>query len=385
MTAKKIIICPYCGDTQPQAERCRACGGLFEPLSRQATHNAMGPWFIRDPARPVRPGCSYETLAKMIDRGQVTGHTILRGPTTRQFWTVARHVPGVSHLLGYCHNCDAHVAATDHGCHACGVPFGAYLDRDNMGLPEVRPLPWEAGLDEAGPRGQEEAAAPAGDRISRFASNDELLGRLPGSGPRREAAGLSGPVLVAGSAADQAASEVLARALRHRVTAQRRTIQIMAMLLVAGAAGIVLLSLGRFGAASPRTAASPAAQPGSAPAETARQPALAAPAEPLEPAAPPSQAQPEQTSAAPGDSLDGIPLDAILLDPRQSAALDLVAAAAREDRSLDERIADYEQALEGLGTIEAGAAGSSQDLAEIIARVKHELERLRLKRDFFGQ
>ncbi len=376
MTTKKIMICPYCGDTQPQAERCRACGGLFEPLSRQATHNAMGPWFIRDPARPFRPGCSYETLAKMIDRGQVTGHTILRGPTTRQFWTVARHVPGVSHLLGYCHNCDAHVAAADHGCHACGVPFGAYLDRDNLGLPEVRPLPWEAGLDEAGSRGQE-ATVAAGDRISRFASNDELLGRLPASAPRREAAGLSGPVLVAGPAADQAASEVLARALRHRVTAQRRTIQVMAMLLVAGAAGLVILSVGRFGAASPRTAAAPA---GPAPADTARQPALAAPAEPLEPAAPPRQEQSEQTSAAPGDSPE-----ASSLDPRHSAALDLVAAAAQEDRPLEERIADYELALEGLGTIEAGAAGSPQDLAEIIARVKHELERLRLKRDFFGQ
>ncbi len=376
MTTKKIMICPYCGDTQPQTERCRACGGLFEPLSRQATHNAMGPWFIRDPARPFRPGCSYETLAKMIDRGQVTGQTILRGPTTRQFWTVARHVPGVAHLLGYCHNCDAHVAAADHGCHACGVPFGAYLDRDNMGLPEVRPLPWEAGLDEAGPRGPE-AAPPAGDRISRFASNDELLGRLPAPGPQRDAAGPSGPVLVAGPAADQAASEVLARALRHRVTTQQRTIQVMAMLLVAGAAGIVLLSVGRFGAASPRTAASRAGQAGPAPAETARQPALAAPAEPLEPA--PPQAQPEQTSSVPGDSLD-----ASALDPRRSEALDLVAAAAQEDRPLEERIADYEQALEGLGTIAAGAAGSPQDLAEIIARVQHELERLRLKRDFFG-
>jgi hypothetical protein len=216
--------------------------------------------------------------------------------------------------------------------------------------------------------------ARTGDRISRFASNDELLGHLPAAGLRREAAGPPGPVLVAGPAADQTASEVLARALRHRVSAQRRTIQVMAVLLVAGAAGLVLLSVGRFGAPSPRTGATPAAQAGPAPAETARQPAIAAPAETVEQAAPPTEEQPAQTSAAPGDSLD----------PLRSAALDLVAAAAQEHRSLDDRIADYEQALQGLGAIDPDAAAAPQDLAEIISQVKHELERLRLKRDFFG-
>ena len=144
MNKPKVLICPYCGETQPSAERCRSCGGLFEPLSRQATHNAMGPWFVRDASRAFQPGCSYETLVKMVERGQINRYSILRGPTTKQFWTVARHVPGVAHLLGYCHNCDASVDPGDHGCHACGVAFGAYLDRNFMGLPEIRPLPWDA-------------------------------------------------------------------------------------------------------------------------------------------------------------------------------------------------------------------------------------------------
>ena len=109
MTRTKLLICPYCGEAQPVGERCRACGGFFDPLSRQATHNAMGPWFVRDPERPFRPGCSYETLVQLIQRGQVTKYSIIRGPTTRQFWTVARHVPGVAHLLGYCHACDGPV------------------------------------------------------------------------------------------------------------------------------------------------------------------------------------------------------------------------------------------------------------------------------------
>ena len=88
MSKTKVLICPYCGETQPHDERCRSCSGLFEPLSRQATHNAMGPWFLRDPDRPFQPGCSYETLVRLVDRGVVTRYSIIRGPTSKQFWTV---------------------------------------------------------------------------------------------------------------------------------------------------------------------------------------------------------------------------------------------------------------------------------------------------------
>ena len=58
----KIILCPYCGNTQKTPDRCEGCGGLFEPLSRKATQIKMGPWFIRDKNNPFRPGCSYEVL-----------------------------------------------------------------------------------------------------------------------------------------------------------------------------------------------------------------------------------------------------------------------------------------------------------------------------------
>ncbi len=211
MAQSKVIICPYCGETQAQADRCGACGGLFEPLSRQATHNAMGPWFVRIPRRPFQPGCSYETLRKMIERGQVTKYTILRGPTTKQFWSVARHVPGVAHLLGYCHHCDASVDPGDHGCHSCGVPFGAYLDRNYLGLPEIRPLPWEEtaeGEREAPdtfasvPRAAWHEPVESG-RISSFATDEEL---------RREtqagAAAAMGTGAYAGGAASGGASSL---------------------------------------------------------------------------------------------------------------------------------------------------------------------------------
>lgn len=183
MAKAKVVICPYCGETQPAAERCRACRGLFEPLSRQATHNAMGPWFIRDPIRPFQPGCGYETLVRLIQNGHVTKYSIIRGPTTKQFWTVARRVPGVSHLLGYCHHCDATVEPESVGCPTCGTPFGAYLDRNDLGLPDIRPLPGEAAFDPedrvGGARFSREhrsfAPQARGGTVSSFATDEELL------------------------------------------------------------------------------------------------------------------------------------------------------------------------------------------------------------------
>ena len=40
-TKTKVLICPYCGDTQAAGERCRVCGGLFEPLSREIARAAV--------------------------------------------------------------------------------------------------------------------------------------------------------------------------------------------------------------------------------------------------------------------------------------------------------------------------------------------------------
>jgi hypothetical protein len=130
----KYILCPYCGALQPNGERCGDCGGLFEPLSRRATQLSMGPWYIRDKARPFRPGCAYEVLVKQVHAGKVKASSVIRGPTTRQFWAVARHVPGVAHLLGYCHRCGQHVEPTAPACPHCQEPFQAPRERNEMGL-----------------------------------------------------------------------------------------------------------------------------------------------------------------------------------------------------------------------------------------------------------
>lgn len=133
-SSDKLVLCPYCGATQRGGDRCQACGGLFELLSQKATQIGMGPWYIRDKANPFRPGCSYEVLTKMIAGGRIKPTTVIRGPSTKQFWSIARNVEGVSHLLGYCHNCGAHVDPDDKTCEVCQAKFKPIDTRNELGL-----------------------------------------------------------------------------------------------------------------------------------------------------------------------------------------------------------------------------------------------------------
>lgn len=127
-------LCPYCGTVNATDDKCGACGGLFEPLSLRATQIAMGPWQLRDKHQPFRPGFSYETLKKMVASGRVKANTVLRGPTTMQFWQVARNTPGVSHLLGVCHACNGPLAPEEVGCPKCGAQIVVPIERDRLGL-----------------------------------------------------------------------------------------------------------------------------------------------------------------------------------------------------------------------------------------------------------
>lgn len=148
MSTPETTICPYCGHAARHGAECERCRGLFEPLSRQASQNAMGPWYIRDEGNPFRPGCSYATLKMLASRGRVGPETILRGPSTRQFWMAARSVPGIAHLLGSCHACKAGVPADETHCPHCRASFEVETDRQYLGLAEVRPLPGQAATSE---------------------------------------------------------------------------------------------------------------------------------------------------------------------------------------------------------------------------------------------
>jgi len=132
------VLCPYCGHIQPVTARCVQCKGLFDAESRQATQNAMGPWFVRNEAAPYHPGCSYATLKDLVRRGRITRETILRGPTTRQFWGMAANTPGVAVLLGECHACHQAANEDQYLCAGCGVVLQPRHDRQHLGLGAVR-------------------------------------------------------------------------------------------------------------------------------------------------------------------------------------------------------------------------------------------------------
>ena len=402
MAKSKALICPYCGDTQPVGERCRACGGLFEPLSRQATHNEMGPWYLRDVNRPFQPGCSYETLIKLIERGQVNKFTILRGPTTKQFWTIARRVPGVSHLLGYCHNCDASVDVGDHGCHACGVPFGAYLDRNYLGLPEIRPLPWEASHEEEERRNEassrmmdfRRAAEPLG--ISSFASDEELRG---GTRPAHAGAfpaagfGVAGPGSMAAqgvavspqsfadprlavntgfiaSRPEPAATGSTTLASASQVARQRRLIHLLTfglVVMVVIAAGALIMIVNR---AAPK--------PTDGAVKTPDTPAATPPNPDAEPPSSASATTDDENTAPPD------PSEVIDVETTLTQAQEQLAIGANENNSIEQRIAAYEEAIRLLKKIESVAPGDQQptDLGEQIKAVEKSAHDLRLKAYF---
>jgi len=145
--ALRSLVCPYCGTITPDSGRCSGCQGRFDPLSRQATQNQMGAWSIRDDRQPFRPGCTYQTIARLIEQQKITQDTVLRGPSTRQFWTLARHTPGVSQLLGVCHSCQREVKTDAFSCPSCLASFTIERDRQHMGLGPSRPLPGQ-GLPE---------------------------------------------------------------------------------------------------------------------------------------------------------------------------------------------------------------------------------------------
>lgn len=158
-----LILCPYCGSVGTQAKQCSICTGYFDLLSRQRSQNAMGPWFVRDLARPFQPGCSYATLVRMVQRGKIKPDTALRGPSTRQFWSLARHTPGVAHLLGECHACHTPAMPTSTSCSKCKASFVVPDDRQHLGLGPVHLLPGDADAATiARTLGAQSPAAPLG-------------------------------------------------------------------------------------------------------------------------------------------------------------------------------------------------------------------------------
>jgi hypothetical protein len=165
MSEPSAILCPYCGHKQPLAPACRECRGRFDAWSLQATQNDMGPWFVRNSARPHFVGCSYATLLALVRSGEVGRDTVVRGPSTRQLWTVARRAAGLAHLFGRCHACQGPVTVESPACGACGTePFDA-ADRNHFGVGPIETV--------VAPQSQ--PADPLGLVKSAFAAEGDFL------------------------------------------------------------------------------------------------------------------------------------------------------------------------------------------------------------------
>ncbi len=124
---------------------CRVCSTLLDTNGLLLAEGAIGPWWVRKEELTFRPGITYDNLAELALSGKITLQTIVRGPTTRQLWKVARRVKGLSHLLGRCHNCGEHVSPDDRTCDGCNAQFLKFTDRNNMGIELGAPSKGETG------------------------------------------------------------------------------------------------------------------------------------------------------------------------------------------------------------------------------------------------
>lgn len=277
----------------------------------------MGPWYIRDEASPFLPGCSLQTLRALIRRGKVTRDTVLRGPSTRQFWTFARNTPGIANLLGECHACHADAKPADSVCGSCGASFAVIEDRERLGLSEVRLLPGQAAPEQiAAASGTPGPASPSGSRAPAAAPAASSIEHYPHD-----------------------AQTLIASSQRRKRARQRMTIAVaiacIAMAAVGATVAYVLLKTNQNG------------KP--AKSDVPTQPAAQTPAEPLPKPAPEAE---RETPPAPSDDAVIAPQDAddsALIEGLTSGDPEVAAAALQglgeeERRSTPERRAAVEVA-----------------------------------------
>jgi hypothetical protein len=144
MAKQRILACPLCGETQYEQTVCKQCGGKLDPDGLLLAEASFGPWYVRDEDNPFAPGMTYDLLVQKIGDETLHRFSLVRGPTTRQLWIIAKRVPGIAHLLGRCHRCDEHVDPASNACHMCEVAFGGYRSRDSLGLEETKSKKVEA-------------------------------------------------------------------------------------------------------------------------------------------------------------------------------------------------------------------------------------------------
>ena len=119
------VVCPFCGSVNDRPAHdydntaCPRCSMADTPATRQATRARLGPWFVRQNRNPAAPGMKFDTLMALVKRGQVTAQSVVRGPTTNQFWRFAAQVKGLSREFGLCYNCATPVDKAATICPQC--------------------------------------------------------------------------------------------------------------------------------------------------------------------------------------------------------------------------------------------------------------------------
>lgn len=341
------VLCPFCGEVSPDVRQCRGCRAFLDPLSRQATQNEMGPWAIRDPAQPFRPGCSFETIRRLVERGKIGPMTVIRGPTTRQAWSFAGRTPSVANLLGLCHNCRKTASADDAECPSCGASFAPETDRQRLGLAPVHLLPGQASPEAI-------ASAAVADRAERpsvtlpesrrpVGGGSGTRSPAPAEEPSRAMPGVTaGDPLV--SAPARATLDSDSAALRARV-ARLRTMTLLLLLvavalvatLAAAMLGVLRLPSANALPAARARAKEPAPVTASTPdpVQTHADEGRAAGAEPTEPgieAVPPPGAEPDpEGPAIPAADRGDEPPGPVGASPSRSELLDAVIRAVVAD------------------------------------------------------
>jgi hypothetical protein len=104
-TSTKKQCCPYCGtvtSADGAGQPCPRCTMEDTTATRAATKSRIGPWYVLQTRNPSAPGMKWSTLLTLIDKGQVSPRSVVRGPTTHQLWRFAAHVKGLSREFGVC-------------------------------------------------------------------------------------------------------------------------------------------------------------------------------------------------------------------------------------------------------------------------------------------
>lgn len=141
------VVCPFCAHVRTEGTgSCPKCTMEDTPTTRRSTGERIGPWFVLQRKNPTAPGLRLSVLLTLARRGHVTARSIVRGPTTGQFWRYAGQVKGLSRVFGVCWHCGASVSPDAATCPRCRSAQEIPDDPDQFleshaALPVMREVP----------------------------------------------------------------------------------------------------------------------------------------------------------------------------------------------------------------------------------------------------